>query len=137
MVDGTGYEIKSGKTLVNGTAYEVGFGGFELFFDFGSITPNKTTFGGVYYEGEQVDLTFDFDKVTHLIINGEIYECELKENGSYDKRFVLVGGDAWTLTEQYPFRVRFYKYSSSDALWTPQFHSFEAGTYTVSVGAQN
>lgn len=25
MVDGTGYEIKSGKTLVGGTAYEVGF----------------------------------------------------------------------------------------------------------------
>lgn len=150
LIDGTAYSIKNGKTLVDGTVYEVGFvKEYVALYDFGTLSDLGTTLGGRYKEGPYIDspiMPFDFSDVTHMSVNGEIFELSgAVEHGTEENinkyRYRMLGDTTLLgVSADYPYMVTFMKYDRvSDYLypngyWVPTFYAYSKGTYNVSIG---
>ena len=124
LIDGTAYEIKGGKTLVGGTVYEVGFGGFEVIIDFGTITlkklmPTTSAIANVALG----TLPVGYDTCTHAIINGVVYELAIN-----------AGSNDTSLFYQLPDCDSVYQISISRSAASVMFSSTTEGTYTVQLG---
>ena len=101
-------------------------GEFVPLYDFGTVTTKKGIVGcTTTQDTNQSSLGFDLTEPTHMMINGEIFE--VVHSGGY---YRLLGDTGIFPTQEYPYFIRLYQAGD----WVAVFTSYEAGTYTVSLG---
>lgn len=87
LINGTGYSIDKGLALVGGTVYEVAMGGLVCIFDFGNFT-TKTEMFVISNYVTTTDLGIDtIAEVDTLIVNGVEYPITVSP---YDERSLIL-----------------------------------------------
>lgn len=131
LVNGTAYSIDKGKTLVGGTAYEVGFGGnFVCLCDLGTFNVelnSNQSVGGYTKSNIAVDM-FDYNKVTHFVVNGDAFECIYTVNYNIIHDFKL-SQTQQLVTANEPHWIRVMSTQS-----VASFYTLNSGEYTVQLG---
>lgn len=74
LINGTGYSIDKGKTLVGGTGYEVAFASFVPILDLGELTLAFASGVGAYQiiDSSHKTIPDNMEEVNAISINGEI-----------------------------------------------------------------
>ena len=87
LINGTGYSIDKGLALVGGTVYEVAMGGLVCIFDFGTFTTKEDMFVRSNYT-TTTDLGIDtIAEVDTLIVNGVEYPITVSP---FDENSLLI-----------------------------------------------
>ena len=151
LINGTAYEITSGRILINGTVYSVDKGktrvggtgydiqiGFESLLDFGTIT---LTQGTANYSYNEIIPTpeIDFSLCDTLVVNGVAYAVVYTYSESSIQeihRFGLINTSTTeALSEENPYQcIVSCRQNGEQKEWRGVFQSYIGGTYEVSLG---
>lgn len=125
-MNGTGYSVKLTKEFIT-------------IYDLGSMSTRNSSFGGCTDSFSTSRLNLDFDKITHISVNGQIFKTKYshKEDGTYIRE--EYGYNCDSSTENAPnanneYYVLFTHYQTGDNLCIVEFGSYTVGNFNVKVG---